>query len=250
MVMHQGPQLFTRMGLDLQPPVDDRPFFFQAARLFHLDAETTKALTSDVNIQSISILRLTLGIVGVVTLVLFFLPFAIFKSPECGPGFWAASGYFGLIGVGFMLLELPWIQQSILFLGHPSYATSVVLSSLLLGAGLGSAIASRTPLIDARRMLLYLPLVAAAVSLALAPLFQIALAYPLAIRAIIAAIVFVSVGVFMGFALPLGFLTFGDRHKSWWWAINGGCGVLASALSIALAITFGFLATSLIGVGC
>jgi hypothetical protein len=35
-------------------------------------------------------------------------------------------------------------------------------------------------------------------------------------------------------------IRFGDRHKPWFWAINGVFGVAASVLSLALAMEFGF----------
>jgi hypothetical protein len=250
MVMNHGVQLFAGTGLDLRPPTDDRPFFFQAARLFSLNAETVAALATDMNIQSTSILRLTLIILGIIAVALFFLPFVIFKKPNRSPGFWSASGYFALVGIGFMAVELVWIQKSILFLGHPSYATAVVLASLLFGAGVGSALVSYLSLARARRLLVFLPIIGAVASLTLTPLFRTALAYPLAARVVCASMVFVFAGLFMGLALPLGFITFGDRQKAWFWAVNGASGVLASALSIALAMTFGFVATSLVGVAC
>jgi hypothetical protein len=42
----------------------------------------------------------------------------IVQKPARGARLWLGSGYFALIGFGFMLLELSWIQRSILFLGQ------------------------------------------------------------------------------------------------------------------------------------
>jgi len=52
----------------------------------------------------------------------------------------------------------------------------------------------------------------------------------------------------MGIALPAGLMRFGEEHKAWFWAVNGAASVLASVLSIALSIAFGFRATSLTAV--
>jgi hypothetical protein len=240
--------LLTKAGLDLTPPTDDRPFFFQAARFFQLGTDAQQLAKNDPNLRSIATLRLVLGILAPLTLALFFLPFALVDKPLRGPGFWSSSGYFGCIGAGFMLLEIPWMQRSILFLGHPSYAAAVVLGAMLLGAGLGAARSSRVPFASTRRLFLLLPFVAGAASLLLAPLFRTVLAAPLAVKILIAASVFGGVGVFMGMALPLGFTAFGDDRKAWLWAVNGVSGVLASALSVAVAISAGFLVTSLAGV--
>lgn len=51
-------------------------------------------------------------------------------------GLTAGSVFFAAIGVAFMFVEPSTIQRFILYLGHPSYATTVVIASLLAGAGL------------------------------------------------------------------------------------------------------------------
>jgi hypothetical protein len=223
----------------------------QAARVFRIGGEDISAAApTDRNLESVSILRLTLAILGAITLTLFFLPFALFARVERGPGFWLGSGYFCCIGLGFMLLELPWIQQSILFLGHPSYAAAVVIAALLLGAGTGAAWVSRVPEPSAHRLFLLLPLAAAAVSFVLGAVFRSALDYPWLVRIGIAAALFAVAGFFVGTGIPLGFIRFGDRRKAWFWAVNGAASVFTSALSIAFAMAFGFFATSMIGVAC
>ncbi|HMI92818.1 MAG TPA: hypothetical protein VK509_15695, partial [Polyangiales bacterium] len=143
--MQDGGASFSAAGLDLAPPVDDRPFFFQASRLFSFGEDAGAAIPSDRNLESISLLRTTLWLLAGAVLLLFFAPFALFARPERGPSFWRGSAYFACIGVGFMLLELPWIQASILFVGHPSQAAALVLAALLSGAGLGAALSGRMP---------------------------------------------------------------------------------------------------------
>jgi len=45
---------------------------------------------------------------------------------------------FVCIGLGFMFVEISQMQRLMVFLGHPTYALSVVLFTLLAGTGLGS----------------------------------------------------------------------------------------------------------------
>jgi len=54
--------------------------------------------------------------------------------------------------------------------------------------------------------------------------------------------------ILLGFAFPSGLLRFGDQAKAWFWAINGAFGVLASVLSLALAMMFGFKAVLALGI--
>ncbi|XSC43799.1 hypothetical protein ACF1BQ_039290 [Bradyrhizobium sp. RDT10] len=47
--------------------------------------------------------------------------------------------YFCAIGMGFMLIEISQMQRLMVFLGHPVYGLSVVLFTILLFSGIGSA---------------------------------------------------------------------------------------------------------------
>ncbi len=46
------------------------------------------------------------------------------------------------MGLGYILVEIAFIQRFVLFLGHPTYALTVVVFLLLLSSGAGS-LASR-----------------------------------------------------------------------------------------------------------
>jgi hypothetical protein len=242
----QGAPL-SAAGLDLAPPTDDRPFFFQARRLFATGEQLAQAAPHDVNLQSVGLLRsLVLWLLGL-TVVLFFMPFVWFGKPQRGAAFWRGSGYFAAIGLGFMLLELPWLQQSVLFLGHPSTASVVVLGSLLAGSGVGSLLAGRLRAGFSARWLWLLPAAAGGISLGMGPLFRSLLGEALAVRCIVAAGLYAGAGVLLGVALPSGLMRFPAEQRAWFWAVNGACGVLASALSIALAMTLGLRDTALLG---
>src|SRR5262249_34547009 len=52
---------------------------------------------------------------------------------------WRVAAYFFALGLGFLFIEIAFIQKFILFLGHPLYAVAVVLAGFLLFAGVGSA---------------------------------------------------------------------------------------------------------------
>jgi len=51
--------------------------------------------------------------------------------------------YFLAIGAGYLLIEVALIQKFVLFLGHPTYALTVVIFSLLVWSGLGSYLSRR-----------------------------------------------------------------------------------------------------------
>ena len=51
--------------------------------------------------------------------------------------------YFLFIGAGYILIEVGLIQKFVLFLGHPTYALTVVIFSMLVSSGLGSFFSRR-----------------------------------------------------------------------------------------------------------
>ena len=59
------------------------------------------------------------------------------------PGIASYAGYFLALGIGFMFIEVSFIQSFVLFLGSPTHALSVTIFSLLLFAGLGSLLSGR-----------------------------------------------------------------------------------------------------------
>jgi hypothetical protein len=246
-VMKEGPEKYESEGLDLAASTDDRPFFFQTVSLAgKIDPEYFASLSN--NEHSVGLIKMLLVVVTLLTAALFFLPFAFAGRMKRTPELWAGSAYFLSIGLGFMLIEVPWMQRFVLYLGHPSYATTVVLASLLLGAGTGSLAASYPFAGNARGWGILIPLLLVGFNWALTPLFAATLGLPFEARVVISAGVLVPVGFLLGFPFPLGMATYPENHKPWFFAINGAAGVLASVVSLALSMQIGFTATTLVGI--
>lgn len=244
--LRDGVDALAASGFAVTPPTDDKPFFFQTVPIFG----RTEWLASDelsTNDHAAVLLRMLLTVMTVATLALFCSPFVLARRLERHPGFWRGAAYFTCIGLAFMLAEAPWVQRFILYLGHPSYATTVVIAALLLGAGVGALTAARIPAARAKRLGFLLPAAVAALTLTFAPIFTTTLGLPFPARVLLSACALVPTGFLMGFAFPLGMMQFGDGNKAWFWALNGAAGVLATVFSLALAMTIGFTLVSLVG---
>jgi hypothetical protein len=202
-----------------------------------------------VNGESVAALRMLMLAMSVLTALLFLGPFALSPWMERGPGFWRGSGFFTAIGLAFLLVEMAWLQRLILYLGHPSHATTVGLGGLLLGAGLGSMASAQVGVRRVQRFGFVLPFAIAAINASLSILFTATLGWSLAARVAVTLAWLLPVGVLMGLFFPTGMVRFGDASRPWFWALNGAAGVLASVLSLALAMEIGFLRVGLAGAG-
>jgi hypothetical protein len=154
----------------------------------------------------------------------------------------AALAYFGLIGLAFMLVEIPLIQRFILFLGQPAYALTAILFTLLFFSALGSRSSSRVSL----RLAVALLAVLLLASPWLLPwVFRQALGLPLASRLGVTVVVVAPFGFLMGIPFPGGiYWMLGSTERAsqipWIWAVNGAASVVASVLAALLALSFGF----------
>ncbi len=147
--------------------------------------------------------------------------------------------YFTAIGLGFLFLEIAFIQHFVLFLGHPLYAVAVVLSGFLVFAGLGSAAVGRWRL-DPMMVAIWVAVLALVYLLVLSGLSRWAwdpewIALSLALIAPLAGA--------MGMLFPLGLRRVARAMPAllpWAWAINGCALVLSAVLAGALAMAVGF----------
>ena len=118
----------------------------------------------------------------------------------------AGTFYFGLIGIGFMMVEIGLLQRISVFLGHPVYALSVVLFSLILSTGIGSLVSERVPLDSSARLVSWSALTS--LYLLLLPSGCLTscsgLSAGLLLRAGLAVLVLAPAGFLMGFGFPTG----------------------------------------------
>src|SRR5690606_652953 len=55
----------------------------------------------------------------------------------------AATGYFALIGLGFMFVEIGLLSRLSVFLGHPTLALAVLLGGIISFTGVGSLLSNK-----------------------------------------------------------------------------------------------------------
>ena len=159
-------------------------------------------------------------------------------------------GFF--IGYGFMALELVALNKCILYLGNPSMAAALVISTFMIGAGIGSMTLQKWT--DDSYFILW-PLLSIVI---LAPLTLMAIGYiqyalpieSLLIRCTIITAVILPLAFFMGFPFSL-MMRYVNRYMvgltPWMFAINTWSSVLAGFGTTLIARFYGFKIAGLCG---
>jgi len=157
--------------------------------------------------------------------------------------------FFSCLGGGFMLIEIPIMQRFVLLLGSPIYSITVILTALLISAGLGSFSLKKLKQLTASYTKL-LTIVTFFISIYLVFMIQCGtrvydhfLFYPFWAKVSLVALVIFPLGFSLGLYFPSGLEVISKKYKdtiAWAWAINGGFSVLGSILSIIIAQFFGF----------
>ena len=249
---------------DLEPASDDRPFHHHFARLSTLGEllELRQRGGGALIETGYLTLLLCLGLGLVLSLILILAPLLFLnrsaRSPAASFDRAGVLFYFAALGLGFLLIEISFLQKFILLLQHPIYAAAVVLATFLTSAGLGSAFAQRyAASLRARRITVYAILLVICCGglylLLLGPLLQTAGAWPLPARIGIAIALIAPLGFAMGMPFPLGLAAIQIGPAGlipWAWGINGCFSVISAVLASLLAIHLGFNLVILIAMGC
>jgi spermidine synthase len=234
---------------DVSPPSDDKPFFFYTVKPSRVLLDSFRKEGPPETNNNIGILLLvSLLVISLVLTSLFIVaPLVLFKRKalEGVRGTTSILFYFACLGLGFIMIEIALMQKFILFLGHPIYALTVVLFSLLLSSGVGSYLTSKY-----RVSSLSLVLVIAGIEILLVIymvflpfLFDWGIGYPVGVKILITIALLWPLGILMGMPFPTGIKVVSELKNDiipWVWGINGAASVLGSVLALVLAISFGY----------
>jgi hypothetical protein len=232
--------------INISAPTDDSPFFFNMLRLRDvLRPELLDFGKQSHNMKAVATLAILLVTVTLLTAACILLPLWSTRDRVRLEGAGPLFGFFIAIGLGFMLIETSQMQRLIIALGHPTYGLSVVLFALLLSSGLGSFLTSGVGTADAARagrarlvVLLAVLAVSGAATPAIVSRIE-PMTTPIRIGA--AVLLLFPAGLMMGMAFPLGMKLAAGRARdltAWLWGLNGAASVMASVLSVCIALTW------------
>ncbi|MFY9344772.1 MAG: hypothetical protein WAT39_19930, partial [Planctomycetota bacterium] len=245
-------RLLADYPFDVSAATDDAPFFFNYYRwssLFGGERHTDDTLFNyhtDFPVGHMVLLS-SMAQILLLAALLIFLPLRhLARAGVRAAGAFGVFGYFAALGLGFMLVEIALMQKLVIFLGHPTYALSVVLVSLLAAAGTGSLLAGRIAVVRQRHLNLILLGIVAVIALdvwvvnALLPLL---LGLPLWLRMAFVVLLLIPTGLVLGMPFPTGMRVVERQCPQlvpWGWAVNAFCSVLGSIVCIVLSMAIGF----------
>ncbi len=261
LIASNDPYAFAlRYPYNTAPVTDNAPFFFFTLKPEQILREKGDRGGIDWKVNlGVLVLMLVLLISLVAVLAFLVLPLALrsrIRKVRHSP---VPLFYFVAVGLGYILVEIAFIQRFVLFLGHPTYALTVVIFLLMLSSGAGSLF-SRLWL--PRTNLCWIPLVLVIVTLLanvfflpgrLAALVGLHFGY----RLLISGVLLVPLGFVMGMPFPTGLRALAaspvpefpteqsarDNAVEWAWAMNAAASVLGSVMAMVIAIQFGLTVT-------
>ncbi|MFZ9628290.1 MAG: spermidine synthase [Ilumatobacteraceae bacterium] len=251
---------------DIGPITDDRPFFWHFSPFSSVVTHWERTYEDSEIAIGERLLLVLVGIAVAVSALFLWLPFGLTRrraSAERGAGVGRSArlglgAYFGLLGLGFMAVEISMIQRFALLLGYPTLSLSVSLFTLLLSTAVGARLSSVIGRGRCGGLWAALAALAGVVVVYLATSERItvaALSWPQWARIAVVIALLAPVGIVLGAFLPTGIdaaTTLADdatrgRLVAWCWAVNGFFSVIGSSLTTIVSMTVGFDLTLLLG---
>jgi hypothetical protein len=245
-------------AFDITPVTDNRPFFFYTVQprdlLSFVRTASTRAEDYNAVNKAIPLLFGLMGISLTATLLILALPPLVLGARL--PAHRGVRGfllYFLFIGAGYILIEVALIQKFVLFLGEPVYALTVVIFSMLVSSGLGSAFSKRLLGNSEGRLIKALgciALLAALLALLVSSTLSALVWLPLQLKIALTVVTIAPLGFAMGMPFPTALRRLEEWHAPsvrWAWSLNAASSVLGSVGALMCAIYLGLMQTLIIG---
>lgn len=224
-------------AFDRSPVTADRPWLSPLVRLTSLGAALARIELLPQQEIGLLVNAAVLAQAVVLALLVSLLP--LFARGSLGvrlPVLGRALVYFPALGLGFLLIEIAFIEHAALLLGDRTSGFAFVLTTMLVFSGLGAMWAGR---VAAPGRALGLAVLVALGCAAMALLgvrgaVLAALDWPWAARAALLVVALAPISLALGFPFPLGLDRFqqeGAGLLPWAWALNGAFSVVATPLA-------------------
>ena len=241
----QRQTLYQNYDFNIKPPTDDQPYFSQYIRGKSLPHLSQLFGNNAIAFFEVGYLMVIITLVQVTLISLLLIVAPLFRLGWQGGQRRGVLLYFGGIGIGYMFVEIVFIQRFILYLGNPIYAVAALMCALLVFSGLGSYYTSRldTDKFGFSRVFLVIMGLLLIYSFFLTPVLQQTIGLSNFWKVLIMTVVIAPLAFVMGLPFPLGLRRLSVLNPQlvpWSWAINGCASVISTALATVIAVELGF----------
>jgi hypothetical protein len=240
-----GQDTASSRSFNLSPITYDRPAYYAVLRLAHLGTLLRRLeLLPQAEIGPIVNLAVLAqaALIAVLVLAVPLLGRGRIRAP--GVGATRAAVYFAALGLGFLFIEIFFIERASFYLNDRTSGFALVLTGMLIFSGLGAMLAGRFSANPARGMALAGGVVVAWCALmffSLQPLLLASLGAPWLVRAGVVLALLAPVSVALGLPFPLGLARTGSTaFLPWAWALNGAFSVVSTPLANLIAVQQGY----------
>ncbi len=254
-ILYQRDQsLLAEYDFHIEPASDDKPYFSR-----FLKFSTLKKLRDTFGAETMPFLELGYLIVWVTLIqstilafVLIILP--LFKLRRRSKNLLPTLIYFGALGLGYMFAEIIFIQRFILYFGHPVYAISAVISTMMIASGAGSLYSGKlkNPVKASGISSFVVALLLLIYALFFTDVLTITINFPFYVKVFVAFFILAIPSFFMGIPFPSGIRILNqsnEQHIPWAWGINGCLSVIATSLATLIAVENGFRIVMILATG-
>ena len=252
----------------IAPATDDKPFFNQHVRWSSVGWNSFKDVFSQnspgaarMALENKPVAEVTLLLILMQSIVLagILILIPLFRYSKQGLQFnnrWKYLSYFACIGLGFIMIEIAFIQRFTLYLGQPVYTLAVIIAGLLLFTGIGSYLSGKLNISSRTLSKKYFPflLIMLLLTSLLTPvLFRSTIQWNLPARIFMTLLLMCPMGILLGMPFPTGIKAVSNESNSfipWAWGVNGFFTVIGSVGAVILGMMFGFKIVIFIAAAC
>ncbi len=237
---------------NIRPATDNKPYFSQFLKLDRLNKLRDSFGQGTVPFLEIGYFIILVTFIQILLIAFLLIIFPLLFTKWKGKGKVYTLLHFSGIGMGFMFVEIIFIQQFILYFGNPVYAASAVLSGMLISSGVGSLVSSGLKK-NNRNILVILSLVIFFIvfyAFILNPVLRVSIGLPFFLKILFAILLIAPIAFFMGMPFPIGLKYLAGNNNTlipWAWGINGCFSVISTVLATIIAVEAGYVWVMLLG---
>jgi spermidine synthase len=237
-----GRPTVSSQAFDLRPVTDDRPAFYAILRLGQLSLLLARLqILPQAEIGALVNLAVLLQ-AAVIAVLVALVALAAPRRERAQAHVMQASLYFSALALGYLFLEIFGIERASAFLDDRASGFSLVLSTMLVGSGLGSFCSARLRA-SGQAVWAAVAMIAlwAVLLLVLGPEILAGSGLAFAMKAALVVAVTAPVSLAMGLPFPLGLAQVQEQkfYLAWAWGLNGAFSVVATPLANLLLRNIG-----------